>query len=148
MSASATKSRFTAFGIHLVPAHLSPTEFSARMEALADGHLALPIAELTAEYFAQFLKDQTVAKSISDAPEFVNDSTDAATRIDTFSTDDSGTWIDVLRRPPNFSSAQFYQKFGKGVDGLAAFPMMRKNLVKHAVWIHGVPLPPRLSLLG
>ncbi|KAJ6461147.1 hypothetical protein C8R47DRAFT_1080733 [Mycena vitilis] len=45
MSASATKDRFTAISIHPAPAHLAMKEFAARMEALAEAHLALPVAQ-------------------------------------------------------------------------------------------------------
>ncbi|KAJ7659317.1 hypothetical protein DFH06DRAFT_1327142 [Mycena polygramma] len=45
MPASATKNRFTAIGIHKVPAHLSLNEFRAKMEASADALVALPAAQ-------------------------------------------------------------------------------------------------------
>ncbi|KAJ7621687.1 hypothetical protein DFH06DRAFT_1305712 [Mycena polygramma] len=46
-SASASKSRFTAIALHPVPAHLSTKEFAAKIEALADARLALPVAQKT-----------------------------------------------------------------------------------------------------
>ncbi|KAJ6505825.1 hypothetical protein C8R47DRAFT_1102517 [Mycena vitilis] len=46
-SASASKSRFTAIALHPVPAQQSIQEFAARIEALADTRLALPVAQKT-----------------------------------------------------------------------------------------------------
>ncbi|KAJ7676825.1 hypothetical protein DFH06DRAFT_1169111 [Mycena polygramma] len=45
MSTSRTKDRFIAIGLHPVPEDLSINEFAAKMEALADAHLALPVAQ-------------------------------------------------------------------------------------------------------
>ncbi|KAJ6544627.1 hypothetical protein DFH09DRAFT_1088491 [Mycena vulgaris] len=45
MAASTAKDRFTAIWKHLIPAHLSIQEFSAKMEAQVDSLLALPSAQ-------------------------------------------------------------------------------------------------------
>ncbi|KAJ6452380.1 hypothetical protein C8R47DRAFT_1169143 [Mycena vitilis] len=45
MSTSRTKDCFIAIGLHPVPKNVSIDEFAAKMEALADAHLALPVAQ-------------------------------------------------------------------------------------------------------
>ncbi|KAF8209016.1 hypothetical protein K438DRAFT_1960743 [Mycena galopus ATCC 62051] len=51
MSPATRKDVFTAFRLHPVPVHLSTKEFAAKLEALADSMLALPVAQ---ECFRKF----------------------------------------------------------------------------------------------
>jgi hypothetical protein len=45
MSASVQKSRFTAIGIHKRPANLTKKDFDAKIDALVDSLVALPVVQ-------------------------------------------------------------------------------------------------------
>jgi hypothetical protein len=45
MPSSITKDRFTALWLHPVPANSLPKDFAAKIDALADAQLALPVAQ-------------------------------------------------------------------------------------------------------
>jgi hypothetical protein len=45
MPSSATKDRFTALWLHPIPANSSPKDFAAKIDALGDMQLALPVAQ-------------------------------------------------------------------------------------------------------
>jgi hypothetical protein len=47
MSASIQKTRFTAIGIHKAPANLPKKDFDAKMDALVNSLVALPVAQQT-----------------------------------------------------------------------------------------------------
>jgi hypothetical protein len=58
MPSSATKDRFTALWLYPVPANSSPKNFAAKIDALADTQLALPVAQ------ANLLKYELVGSTI------------------------------------------------------------------------------------
>ncbi|KAJ7615223.1 hypothetical protein DFH06DRAFT_1145942 [Mycena polygramma] len=68
-SASASKSRFTAIALHPVPAHQSTKEFAARIEALADARVALPVAQKTLLKYEIVAVALTMSSIIADDPE-------------------------------------------------------------------------------
>ncbi|KAJ7758768.1 hypothetical protein B0H14DRAFT_2975524 [Mycena olivaceomarginata] len=190
MPSSATKDRFTALWLHPVPANSSPKDFAAKIDALGDMQLALPIAQAnllkyeliipndrldshfkalgfpqprpivfvkietkSEEHYAKFLKDSEIVKSISGAQEFVGASmisADETTRIDNARSaehDISGTWI-AITEAPQLTGAQLAEKASGISDGIAALPIVQKNLVRHKMWLQNDALAMDVQALG
>jgi hypothetical protein len=92
----------------------------------------------------QFLRDAQVAQLIPGTEEFAGASmfsVHEATRVDPGTALGSGAWIGIFKCPPHLSGAELYQVLGDLADGLAALPIMQRNLVKHTM----VRLPANLN---
>ncbi|KAJ7924143.1 hypothetical protein B0H13DRAFT_2654907 [Mycena leptocephala] len=135
----------------MVPNDLLDSYFQALGVAQPQPVVLVKVQCETKEHYVQFLRDAQVAQLISGTEEFAGASmfsVHEATRVDPGTALGSGAWIGIFKCPPHLSGAELYQVLGDLADGLAALPIMQRNLVKHTMHMQNDALEMNAKVLG
>ncbi|KAJ6498235.1 hypothetical protein DFH09DRAFT_1446916 [Mycena vulgaris] len=163
-------------GIHKAPAHLSRTEFEAKVDALGDAIAALPVAQknlLKLDIMSQntqmdkwmqtvglpvpaptvMLKDPALQKLFAESDNFgfrqgANAfAADIITKIDAPSKPAGINVICVYSCPPHLSAEQFGQKMEALMDKITALPIAHR-FSGYSLWLQNPAVETHLQELG